>query len=88
MPQDEDIGGEASTESTHRVGHDRHGRRDRSTTTPTTRTGPRRKTGPRWTLGPSKTVPMSAQEYEQAVQAWAVLISSWWTQHPPEDHDS
>jgi hypothetical protein len=31
---------------------------------------------------------MSAKDFEQAVQVWAVLISSWWTQHPPEEHDS
>lgn len=91
MPQDEDIGGEANTESKHRARHDkrdRHGRRDRSTTTPATKTGPRKTTGPRWKLGPPKTVPMSAEDYQKAVQAWTVLISSWWTQHPPEKLDS
>ena len=87
MSQDEDIGGEANTESTHRAQRDRHGRRDRSNPTPTTKTGPRKTTGPGWTLGPPKAVPMSAKDYEQAVQAWTVLISSWWTQDPPEKHD-
>ena len=88
MPQDEDIGGEANTEPTHRARRDRHGRRDRSNATPTTRTERRKTTDPRWMLGPPKTVPMSAEDYQNAVQAWTVLISSSWSQHPPEEHHS
>ncbi len=82
--------GEANTESTRRARRDRHGRRERSTIT-TSATGPRKTTGPDnkgpdWTVGPPKTVPMTAEDYRNAVQAWTVLISSWWTLHPPE-HD-
>lgn len=57
---------------------DRHGRRTPSATTGT------KKTGPRHTLGPPKTVPMTPQQYEQAVHAWTVLIAQWLTEHPPE----
>jgi hypothetical protein len=32
---------------------------------------------------------MSADEYERAVHAWAVLIAAWLTDNPPADtHDS
>ena len=61
-----------------RARRDRHGRRTRSTTTGTTRTGPRH------TLVPPKTVPMTEQQYQQAVQLWTVLIAQWLTDHPPE----
>jgi hypothetical protein len=30
---------------------------------------------------------MTADEYRNAVQAWAVLIASWWTVHPPVQDD-
>jgi len=65
--------------TTKRRIRDRHGRRTSAAarTTRTTRTGPRRATGPRFTLGPPKTVPMTPQEYQQAVRAWAVLIAAW-----------
>lgn len=59
---------------------DRHGRREPRSTS--------KRTGPRYTVGPPKTVPMTADEYQQAVRAWAVLIASWWTDNPPdEDND-
>ncbi|WP_433376714.1 hypothetical protein ACQPZX_08350 [Actinoplanes sp. CA-142083] len=61
-----------------RTRRDRHGRRTRSTTTGTTRTGPRH------TLGPPKTIPMTEQQYQQAVRLWTVLIAQWLTDHPPE----
>jgi hypothetical protein len=71
---------------TTRRNRDRHGRRTPTTTRPT-RTGPRTTTGPRYTLGPPKTAPMTPQEYQQAVHAWAVLIAAWWTDHPPDQPD-
>jgi hypothetical protein len=68
---------------------DRHGRRAQPTTTTTgsTRTGPRSTTGPRYTVGPPKTTPMTPEQYQRAVHAWAVLIAAWWTEHPPGQHD-
>jgi hypothetical protein len=48
---------------------------------------------PPWVLGPPETVPISPEQYQQAVAAWTVLIASWWTRNPPEyqqtgtDHD-
>jgi hypothetical protein len=30
-------------------------------------------------------VPMTPQQYEQAIRAWAILIASWWTDHPPDE---
>ncbi|MBL0888489.1 hypothetical protein [Myceligenerans indicum] len=72
---------------------DRHGRREPSAAT--RRTGPRKTTGPsrttsqQWAIGPPETVPMTADEYHEAVQAWAALIALWWTTHPPEqDHET
>ena len=43
---------------------------------------------PRWVLAPPQTVPMSPEQYQQAVAAWAVLIASWWTRNPPEHHQT
>jgi hypothetical protein len=79
--------GEPKTRSTRRVVRDRHGRRERTApatkaTVPRSTTGPRT-TGPRWTVGPPKTVPMTVEQYQRAVQAWAMLIASWWTDNPP-----
>lgn len=77
--------------TTRRPVRDRHGRREPSTAT--RRTGPRKTTGPskttsqQWTIGPPETVPMTADEYRKAVHAWAALIASWWTAHPPEQDD-
>ncbi len=57
---------------------DRHGRR--------TRTSRSKRAGPRYTVGLPRTVPMTGDEYTQAVHAWAVLIAAWWTDHPPDHH--
>lgn len=62
-----------------RSGRDRHGRHEG-------RSG-YQQAGPRRTVGPPKTVPMTAEEYRQAVAAWAALIASWWTDNPPDDND-
>lgn len=70
---------------TTRRTRDRHGRRTRTATTGSAQTGPRTTTSPRHTLGPPKTVPMTPQQYEQAIRAWAILIASWWTDHPPDE---
>jgi len=56
---------------------DRHGRRTRASRS--------KQAGPRYTVGPPKTVPMTGDEYTQAVHAWAVLIAAWWTEHPQEE---
>ncbi len=61
-----------------RTKRDRHGRRTSSATARSKRTGPRH------TLGPPKTVPMTPEQYREAVHAWAVLIAQWLTDHPPE----
>jgi hypothetical protein len=61
-----------------RTRRDRHGRRTRSTTTGANNTGPRH------TLAPPKTVPMTQQQYHQAVQLWTILIAKWLIDHPPE----
>ena len=75
--------GEATSPPTRRKLPDRHGRRQ-PTTTATNTTGPRRTTGPRWTVAPPKTAPMTAEQYQRAVHAWAALIAAWWAEHPPD----
>ncbi len=68
------------TRSTSRATNRRTGRREPAADT---------KAGqPRWVLAPPQTVPMSPEQYEQAVAAWAVLIASWWTRNPPEHQQS
>lgn len=42
-------------------------------------------TGP--TLGPPKTVPMTPEQYQQAVDLWTTLIARWLTQHPHPSQD-
>jgi hypothetical protein len=70
---------DAEPSGTSRRQHrDRHGRRDEAV--PSTRTGPR------YTVGPSKTIPMTPDDYDRAVRAWAVLIASWWADNPPEEY--
>ncbi len=34
-------------------------------------------------IGKVETVPMTADEFENAVEALAVLITQWWDKHPP-----
>jgi hypothetical protein len=91
MPQTDPAGPAGNHESTansrptHRTAPDRHGRRER-TVPATNTTGPRRTTGPRWTIAPPKTTPMTAQQYQRAVQAWAALIAAWWADYPPDQH--
>lgn len=36
---------------------------------------------------PPQTVPMTPQQYQQAVHAWAVLIASWWNDNPPDQNE-
>jgi hypothetical protein len=49
---------------------DRYGRNH--STTPSTK-----RTDPRSTLGPPRVIQMNGPDYQQAVDAWAVLIASW-----------
>lgn len=49
--------------------HDRHGRREPRTTS--------KRAGLCYTVAPPKTVPMSGDDYDHAVRAWAVLIAAW-----------
>jgi hypothetical protein len=72
-------------QGTRRPVRNRHGRRDQ-TTPATARTDPRRTTGPRRTIGPPQVIPMTPEQHQRAIRAWAALIASWWTEHPP-DHD-
>jgi hypothetical protein len=64
---------------------DRHGRRER-TTPATNTTGPRRTISPQWTVSPPDTAPMTVEQYQRAVHAWAALIAAWWADHPPDQH--
>jgi hypothetical protein len=80
-----DHGGEAASRPTRHTAPDQHGRRQ-PTPPATNATGPRRTTGPSWTIGPPKTAPMSAEQHQRAVQAWAALIAAWWAKHPPDPH--
>jgi hypothetical protein len=59
------------------LGRDRHGRRERRT--------PSKRSGPRYIVGPPTTIPMSGDDYDYAVRAWAVLIAAWRSEHPPDD---
>ncbi len=79
-------------------GHPARDRHDRHThpaaTSSSNHTGPRRTTRPRRstrptgpTLGPPKTVPMTPEQYQQAVDLWTTLIARWLTQHPHPPQD-
>jgi hypothetical protein len=69
---------------TRRANRDRHGRHEPTQPAVARQAGPRGNTGSGFTIAPPKTTPMTPQEYERAVRAWAVLIASWWTEHPPD----
>jgi hypothetical protein len=75
-PPDQPPKTQPTSQRTSRATNRRTGRRD-----PAGATKPGQ---PAWVLGPPQTVPMSPEQYQQAVAAWTVLIASWWTRNPPE----
>lgn len=88
---DEHSDDESTSRRAHRGVPDRHGRREPTVaatngTGPRATTGPRQSTGPGWAVSPPTTVPMSAEQHDNAVRAWAALIAAWWADHPPDQH--
>lgn len=80
----EDLG-QPEKKPTRRGTRDRHGRHEPSATRQPGEGPRRRRDDPRWTLGPPKTVPMTPEQYQRAVRAWAALLAAYRARQRPDN---
>jgi len=65
----------------------RHGAKQRphDETESKTPSRPRQDADRQWTITSPVTIPMTAEQTQQLIKAWAVLIAAWWTANPPDE---